>query len=51
MFWQNEEYTAGLSQHIYLDGVVCVVDAVFGEKVGQFLVQSAWNAYACAANG
>ena len=51
MFWQNEEYTAGLSQHIYLDGVVCVVDAVFGEKVGQFLVQSTWNTYACAANG
>lgn len=33
MFWQNEEYSAGLSQHIYLDGVVCVVDAVFGDKV------------------
>lgn len=33
MFWQNEEYSAGLSQHIYLDGVVCVVDGVFGDKV------------------
>lgn len=33
MFWQNEEYAAGLGADIYLDGVVCVVDALFGEKV------------------
>jgi len=31
MFWQNEEFTQGLDgNEIYLDGVVCVVDAVFG---------------------
>ena len=33
MFWQNEEFTAGLGRDIHLDGVVCVVDAVFGRKV------------------
>jgi len=32
MFWQNEEYTTGLGRDIHLDGVVCVVDAVFGQK-------------------
>ncbi|KAI6114138.1 CobW domain-containing protein [Pisolithus sp. B1] len=30
IFWQNEEYSAGLGKEIILDGVVCVVDAVFG---------------------
>ncbi|KAI6005369.1 CobW/HypB/UreG, nucleotide-binding domain-containing protein [Pisolithus marmoratus] len=30
IFWQNEEYSAGLGREIILDGVVCVVDAVFG---------------------
>jgi hypothetical protein len=35
MFWQNEEFTQGLDgNEIYLDGVVCVVDAVFGLEVG-----------------
>jgi hypothetical protein len=33
MFWLNEEYAAGLAREIVLDGVVCVVDAVFGKKV------------------
>ena len=33
MFWLNEEYATGLAD-IVLDGVVCVVDAVFGQKVG-----------------
>lgn len=33
MFWQNEEFTQGLGQDIHLDGVVCVVDAVFGKQV------------------
>lgn len=33
MFWHNEEFAAGLGQDICLDGVVCVVDAVFGKKV------------------
>ncbi|EJC97982.1 CobW domain-containing protein [Fomitiporia mediterranea MF3/22] len=32
MFWLNEEYVSDLGRDIYLDGVVCVVDAVFGEK-------------------
>ncbi|KLO17268.1 cobW-domain-containing protein [Schizopora paradoxa] len=32
MFWHNEEYAMGLGNDIYLDGVVCVVDAVFGEQ-------------------
>ncbi|EIN12826.1 cobW-domain-containing protein [Punctularia strigosozonata HHB-11173 SS5] len=32
IFWQNEEYATGLGKDIHLDGVVCVVDAVFGEK-------------------
>jgi len=32
MFWHNEEYAMGLGSDIYLDGVVCVVDAVFGEQ-------------------
>jgi len=31
MFWHNEEYATGLAD-IVLDGVVCVVDAVFGKK-------------------
>lgn len=33
MFWQNEEYSMGLGRDIRLDGVVCVVDAVFGKQV------------------
>ena len=33
MFWQNEEYSMGLGRDIHLDGVVCVVDAVFGLQV------------------
>ncbi|EEB95828.1 hypothetical protein MPER_05145 [Moniliophthora perniciosa FA553] len=32
MFWQNEEYAMGLGSDIVLDGVICVVDAVFGPK-------------------
>ncbi|KAI0345735.1 cobW-domain-containing protein [Trametopsis cervina] len=32
MFWQNEEYSMGLGRDIHLDGVVCVVDAVFGQQ-------------------
>ncbi|KAK7682401.1 hypothetical protein QCA50_014606 [Cerrena zonata] len=32
MFWQNEEFSQGLGRDIHLDGVVCVVDAVFGKK-------------------
>jgi len=31
MFWHNEEYATGLAD-IVLDGVVCVVDAVFGKQ-------------------
>lgn len=32
MFWHNEEYATGLAD-IVLDSVLCVVDAVFGQKV------------------
>ncbi|KAG6372865.1 CobW domain-containing protein [Boletus reticuloceps] len=32
MFWLNEEYSAGLRKQISLDGVVCVVDAAFGQQ-------------------
>jgi len=32
MFWQNEEYHTNIGRDIFLDGVVCVVDAVFGAK-------------------
>ncbi|KAG2152995.1 CobW domain-containing protein [Suillus bovinus] len=32
MFWLNEEYAAGLGRQISLDGVICVVDAVFGQQ-------------------
>ncbi|KAF8644509.1 hypothetical protein AX16_008386 [Volvariella volvacea WC 439] len=32
MFWQNEEYAMGLGRDIVLDGVLCVVDAVFGKQ-------------------
>jgi hypothetical protein len=35
MFWHNEEYATGLGRDICLDGVVCIVDAVFGLKVKQ----------------
>ncbi len=33
IFWHNEEFATGLGRDIALDGVVCVVDAVFGEQV------------------
>ena len=33
MFWHNEEFASGLGRDIALDGVICVVDAVFGKKV------------------
>ncbi|KAF8635991.1 hypothetical protein AX15_000153 [Amanita polypyramis BW_CC] len=32
IFWRNEEFATGLGQDITLDGVVCVVDAVFGKQ-------------------
>lgn len=32
MFWQNEDFSRGLGTEITLDGVVCVVDAVFGQQ-------------------
>ena len=38
MFWHNEEYSMGLGKDIYLDGVVCLVDAVYGQRVGIFFV-------------
>ena len=36
MFWHNEEYSMGLGKDIYLDGVVCLVDAVYGQRVSPF---------------
>lgn len=41
MFWQNEEYAMGLGRDIHLDGVVCVVDAVFGKQVIACLLEFA----------
>jgi len=38
MFWRNEEYATGLAD-IVLDGVLCVVDAVFGLKVSRTRIQ------------
>ncbi|KAF7314178.1 hypothetical protein MKEN_00890000 [Mycena kentingensis (nom. inval.)] len=32
MFWHNEEFATGLGRDISLDGVICVVDAVFGPQ-------------------
>jgi len=32
MFWKNEEYGSGLGHDILLDGVVIVVDVVFGKQ-------------------
>ncbi|KAJ6584812.1 CobW domain-containing protein [Mycena capillaripes] len=32
LFWRNEEYATGLGRDISLDGVICVVDAVFGPQ-------------------
>jgi len=34
IFWRNEEFNRGKGKDIVLDGVVCVVDAVFGKQVG-----------------
>ena len=33
LFWQNEEYVTGLGSQIALDGIVCLVDGVFGLEV------------------
>ena len=40
MFWHNEEYSMGLGKDIYLDGVVCLVDAIYGQRVGSPLTSS-----------
>lgn len=49
MFWHNEEYATGLGSDIYLDGVVCVVDAVFGEQVDLHFASCGPN-LTCAAS-
>lgn len=36
LFWQNEEYGSGLGSQIALDGIVCLLDAVFGLEVRGF---------------
>jgi G3E family GTPase len=33
LFWRNEEYVTGIANQISLDGVICVVDAVYGSSV------------------
>lgn len=38
MFWHNEEFAVGLGRDIALDGVICVVDAVFGKQVRVFFI-------------
>ncbi|KDQ62209.1 hypothetical protein JAAARDRAFT_122146, partial [Jaapia argillacea MUCL 33604] len=40
IFWHNEEFSMGAGRDIHLDGVVCVVDAVFGRKASIYL----WSA-------
>ena len=45
MFWHNEEFATGLDRDICLDGVVCVVDAVFGQKVTQYHFLSTYSDY------
>lgn len=40
MFWQNEEFSEGLGREIHLDGVLCVVDAVFGRQVSSLLTDT-----------
>jgi len=47
MFWQNEEYATGLAD-IVLDGIVCVVDAVFGQQVRRFFFPPKKRAYTFA---
>lgn len=37
IFWRNEEFNRGKGKDIVLDGVVCVVDAVFGKQVGTLI--------------
>jgi hypothetical protein len=37
IFWHNEEFNRGKGKDIVLDGVVCVVDAVFGKQVSAFV--------------
>ncbi|KAF7365375.1 hypothetical protein MVEN_00409800 [Mycena venus] len=32
LFWHNEEFATGLGRDISLDGVICVVDALFGPQ-------------------
>lgn len=40
MFWHNEEFAMGLGRDISLDGVICVVDAVFGKTVCDFRLKN-----------
>jgi G3E family GTPase len=38
LFWQNEEYVTGLGNQIALDGIICLIDAVFGLEVRSYLI-------------
>jgi G3E family GTPase len=51
MFWQNEDFAMGLGKDIYLDGVICVVDAVFAEKVPLLFLRAIDHSFDnCLAN-
>jgi hypothetical protein len=45
MFWQNEEFGSGLGAEIRLDGVVCLVDAVFGLQVRAIVFRTHLNTH------
>ncbi len=45
MFWENET----MSEAIYLDGVVCVVDALFGMKVSGSLTDVVFRSLSTVA--
>lgn len=49
MFWLNEEYGNGLAD-IVLDGVVCVVDALFGRGVSSSIASPFSNLKSLSSN-
>ena len=51
IFWHNEEFATGLGQDIVLDGVVCVVDAVFGKQVTRHCWDAITSDHVFSANG
>jgi hypothetical protein len=51
IFWRNEEFNRGGGKDIVLDGIVCVVDAVFGKQVGTLAECRMYFIHILAANG